>query len=140
MLQILAFFYFFLIFWQACFFTVPFFLIALLLFSVFGKKNYVFLMSFFGGLLCDILTLRPLGATAIFLLIFSLIVVLYERKFEVKTLSFVGFSCFFGSFFYLLVFKYSFIFLQSIFASFVGIILFLLFSFLSRMFERSDKR
>lgn len=138
MLQVFLF--FFLIFWQAEVFTVPFFLVILLLFSIFGKKNLVFLLAFFGGLLCDVLTVRPLGVTAIFLLVFSLIVVLYERKFEVMTLPFVGFVGFLGSFFYLLIFSYSHIFLQAVVASFTGIILFVCFSFFSRSFERGGKR
>lgn len=125
MMQVFCFFFLiFLIFWQADIFTAPLVLVVFLLLSIFSKKTFVFSLAFFGGLLFDVLSTRPLGVTALFFLTFLLMTMLYERKFEVMTLTFVGFALFFGSFFYLLLFHFSHVLLQSIFTAFVGAISF----------------
>ncbi len=69
--------------------SIPFLLTGMLLLFVFTKKPYVFFVAFICGILLDSMLLRMMGSTSIFYLLFLLIVLLYDRKFEVLSLPFV---------------------------------------------------
>lgn len=69
--------------------SVPFILCGLLLLFVFTKKTYVFALAFIFGIMLDSLLLRTLGSTSIFLLLFLVVVLLYDRKFEVISYPFL---------------------------------------------------
>ncbi len=88
-------------------------IILLLLTAKLGDKT-IFLVAFVSGLFLDLLQLRPLGQTSLFLTIFVFIVLLYERKFQIRTLPFVFISAFLGSFAYLSIFGGSQIFLTAL--------------------------
>ena len=94
-----------LLFIEASFTTIPVAFLFLLLLTIFKKSSIVFIVAFFVGVLMDILLLRPLGMTSMVYLLILFLVTLYDRKFEIATTSFIGFSSFFGSLIYLLVFQ-----------------------------------
>ena len=50
--------------------TIPLVLVVLLLMAVFKKSNLVFGLAFLAGLVLDLLALRNLGYTSLFLIIF----------------------------------------------------------------------
>ncbi len=87
--------------------TIPIVLTVLLMSYIFSKESWVFLAAFLSGILLDVITLGTLGESSLFFILFLFLVDLYEKKFEIQTLSFVLLSSFFGSLGYLLLFGYN---------------------------------
>ena len=104
--------------------TLPLVLIVLLCFAVVFEKIWIFPLAFFMGLFLDVFQLRNLGQTSLFFVIFLVIVLLYERKFEIKTKPFVFLSAFVGTFFYLLLFDYDYVLAQAFASSIIAVLLF----------------
>jgi cell shape-determining protein MreD len=104
--------------------TIPLVLIVLLCLYIVFERTWIFALAFFMGLLLDIFQLRSLGQTSLFFLTFLIIVLLYERKFEIKTKPFVFLSTFVGTLFYLLLFGYDYVFVQALVSSVIGVLLF----------------
>lgn len=77
------------------------FLIVILLLAVFRIRSWAFALAFLAGLILDLLRLGILGATSLFFLIFILTVLLYERKFEIQTGTFVFLISFLAGLLYL---------------------------------------
>lgn len=105
--------------------TIPLILVVILIMAVVSKKSWIFSVAFAVGLLLDLLSFNVIGKTSIFFVIFLLIVLLYDRKFEIRTVHFVLISSFLGSLFYLTLFNYKGIFFQSFLSSIIAVILFL---------------
>jgi len=104
--------------------TLPLVLIVLLCLTIVFKRSMLFALAFFTGLFLDIFQLRNLGQTSLFFLIFLVIVLLYERKFEIKTKPFVFISTFVGALFYLLLFNYEYVLAQAFASSIIAVLLF----------------
>jgi cell shape-determining protein MreD len=104
--------------------TIPFVISILTVCAVMTRKSWVFFFAFFMGLFLDLSLLRPLGYTSLALVMFVFIIWLYERKFEIRTYIFVFLVTFIGSVFYLMVFEYNNVLLQSLVAAFSAIGLF----------------
>lgn len=113
----LFFFFFFAILFEASLFSIPFALPFLLLFFVLHKKPSVFAMAFIIGLILDILHIRPLGMTSLFYLLLLLIVLLYDRKFEVISFPFLIGATVVSVIIYSILFSTPFIFGQIFFLS-----------------------
>ena len=109
--------------------TLPLVLLALLCLAVARRKSWVFSLAFISGILLDILLVRTVGITSLLFLIFLFIILLYERKYEIRTLPFVVISSFVGTLLYGMVFSLPFLFLQAVLSSIVTSIVFVLFSF-----------
>ncbi|KKQ34918.1 MAG: hypothetical protein US51_C0022G0005 [Microgenomates group bacterium GW2011_GWA2_37_6] len=77
--------------------TLPLVLSVILFSSVVLRKNEVFLLSFISGLFLDILAFRTIGLSSLYLVLFVFVIFLYEKKFEIETLYFVGLFSFLGS-------------------------------------------
>ncbi len=84
--------------------SVPLVLSFLIALYLLKREVWIFPLAFFSGLVLDSLLLRPLGQTSLFFTLFLFLVELYERKFEIKTFSFVFMSSFLGSIAYLIIF------------------------------------
>lgn len=69
--------------------TVPLTVIFLLLLAVLKRESWIFAVAFFAGMLLDILTIRPIGQTSIFFILFVFLVFLYERKYEIASTPFI---------------------------------------------------
>ena len=104
--------------------TLPLVLIVLLCLTIVFKRSMLFALAFFTGLFLDIFQLRNLGQTSLFFLIFLVIVLLYERKFEIKTKPFVFISTFVGALFYLLLFNYDYVLAQALVSSVLAVLTF----------------
>lgn len=124
------------IFLQSTLFGIPFVVLFLLSLVVLYRSEVIFILAFFAGVLIDMLMIRPLGETSMFLLVYILLIFLYEQKFELKTLPFICVMSFFGSLFYFFCFGSENIFLQLLLSEISGVSIFLLF----RLFERSKKK
>ncbi len=104
--------------------TIPFSIAVLVVCNVIFRKPWVFFAGLFLGLVLDLFSLRTLGQTPLMFTLFIFIVNLYERKFETQTLSFVFFTTFLGSFFYLWFFGYQMIFIQAFINALLSVLLF----------------
>lgn len=104
--------------------TLPLTLVVLVLILVLSKGFLAYLVAFIAGLVVDLLMLRHLGTTSLFFIIFLFILSLYQRKFEIKTVPFVFLSSFLGSIFYLRLFGYDNILLQSLISAFLAVLFF----------------
>ena len=104
--------------------TIPIIVAVILCFTVVFKNPWVFLAGILGGLFIDLFYLRILGSTSLFLVIFTFMVFLYQRRFEIQTLPFVFLACFVGSLLYLLIFDNNKILMQALINACIGVLLF----------------
>ncbi len=111
--------------------TVPIVLAVLLMLYIFYQESWVFLAAFVSGIFLDVITLRTLGESSIFLVVFLFVVALYERKFEVRTLPFVFFASFFGSVLFLWMFGHRFM-VESVVSAVISVFLFGIFQTFSQ--------
>lgn len=107
--------------------TIPLLLIVLNTFLVIYKRVEIVAYAFVFGMLIDILSFREIGTTSLFFTIFLFLVLLYQRKFEIKTPSFIVISTFLGSLSYLFIANVKILFLESFFGAIISLLLFLLF-------------
>lgn len=112
------------IFLQASITTIPIVLDVLLIFYILKRKPWVFVAAFVSGFFLDLLTVRTLGQSSLFFLIFLFVVSLYERKFEIVSGYFVFFSSFLGSLFFLKISGYDYIFQQALISAIFSTLLF----------------
>lgn len=82
--------------------SLPLAFILMLVYDILNRSGKVFLSAFLVGLTLDIFTIRPLGATSIYFLLFFAVLLLYQSKYEIRTYFFVMVSSFIGSYLYLL--------------------------------------
>lgn len=82
--------------------SIPLVLIAILIGAVTLKKNEMFLLAFLAGMLLDMLTLKTMGISSLFFVLYVFVIYLYRRKFEIENLNFVLAFSFIGSLLYLL--------------------------------------
>ena len=109
---------------ESTFTTVPIVLLLLINFLILEKKSWVFTAGFFAGLMLDILSLRFLGSTSLFLVALLFIISLYEKKFETASIYFVFFTSFVGALAYAIIFNIRLVLPQAILSAFVGTFIF----------------
>lgn len=112
------------IFLQASITTIPIVLDILLIFYIFNRKSFVFLLAFASGIFLDLTSVRIVGQSSIFFVTFLFVVSLYERKFEIVSGYFVFFSSFLGSLFFLKISGYDYIFQQALISAIFSTLLF----------------
>lgn len=101
---------------EGTFISIPLVFLFLLFFCLRNRTSWIFPLAFFGGVALDSLYLRQPGLTSILLLTFILAVMLYERKFEIQSYSFVLIASLVGSFIYLSIFGSVFL-IQKVFVT-----------------------
>ena len=108
MVFVLTFFLFLSILFEGIVTPLPLVMLALLYVTIIIRHDTsVFILAFISGLFLDAFAMRPVGGTSIFLLIYTLMVLLYQRKYEINSYQFVLVSSFFGSLLYLSFFSYA---------------------------------
>lgn len=120
-------------FFEGVFTTIPLVLDLVLLFYVLRRDTIIFPLALVSGLLLDFFSLRTIGISSLFLIIFLLILKIYERKFEIFTNYFILFFSFFGSFCFLIFFGYKNIFFQAVFSSLISYICFIIFNEIKKL-------
>lgn len=110
---------------EATIVQIPLSFILLLVFSILNRSGKVFLTAFLTGILLDVMTVRPIGSTSIYFLAFLAVLLLYQRKYEIRSYLFVTVSSFAGVYLYLLLFSNG-SFVQSILSSIIAIVIFTL--------------
>ena len=103
---------------------LPLTFIILLVWSIETDSITPFILAFFAGCLLDIFLLRIVGTTALYYLAVLLLVFLYERKFEVRSIQFVFFLSLVSTLFYFFIFHGSFQIVESLICSAFGVLLF----------------
>lgn len=105
--------------------TLPLVLITIVIFTVIYRQNFIFILGFVFGILLDLILFKTAGGSSLFFTVFVFLILIYQRKFEINTASFVLISLFFGSFFYLLLFSnHNLIVLQAMVSSLIGLLIF----------------
>ena len=104
--------------------TLPLVFVCFILLTILLRSPIMFLLAFLAGILLDTFALRALGGTSIFLLTAVLLIMLYQRKYEINSYPFVLISSFLGSLLYLIIFTYQNVFLLAGLSSFIAVILF----------------
>lgn len=100
--------------------SLPLVLSMLLVLAVNVHKQDVFVAAFLAGFLLDVMLVRPVGLTSIFFLCMLLLVFLYEKKYEIKSLFFVVIFAGLSSALYLMIFHSPDYFLQVVISTFIA--------------------
>lgn len=108
--------------------SLPFLVGVLIFLAVTYRKDWVFPAAVLVGLVFDILTLRTIGTTSIFLALLVFLIFIYENKFETETVPFVFISTFIASFIFLIFLGFSNLVAQSLIVAFLTALLFRLSS------------
>lgn len=117
--------------------TLPLVFLTLLCLAVLTRKEWIFAIAFIAGLALDTLSFRALGQSSLYFIFYIFLVFLYEKKFEISTKYFIFIASFVGSFGFLLLFSYNNAVLQSLISSFIGV---LIFSIFSRFHKNVEKK
>jgi hypothetical protein len=104
--------------------TIPFSIGLLALATVLFRKPWTFFLALGLGLFLDLNTISLLGYSSLVLIVFVLLLFLYERKFETRTTAFVFLSTFLGSILYLKVLGFQTIILQALINALIFVLLF----------------
>lgn len=119
--------------------SLPLVLIAILIGSVTTRKNEIFLLAFLAGMFLDMLTLKTVGISSLFFVLYVLIIYLYRRKFEIENLGFVVVFSFIGSFIYLFITGSGFALIESFIATLISSISFYVFQITNKKKVRYSK-
>lgn len=110
--------------------TLPLVFLCFVILTILLRNLFLFVLAFFGGIFLDAFALRPIGETSIFLLLFVFLMLLYQRKYEINTYSFVFIASFFGALLYLFLFGYQNIYWEAAMSAVFGVLLFGIFRFM----------
>lgn len=105
---------------ESLFFQIPLTLLILIFACIHQKKEWIFFLAIFAGIMLDSLTFRLLGLRSLFFLITVGVLFVYRKKFETNNIFFGIFFSFLASIFYLLFFgseSYFFVLLLTIISS-----------------------
>lgn len=119
--------------------SLPLVLITILIGAVTLKKNEMFLLAFLGGLFLDMFTLKSLGISSLFFVLYVFLIYLYRRKFEIENLGFVIVFSFFGSFIYLVISGTGLAIFESVIAMLISAISFYVFQITNKKKVRYSK-
>ncbi len=117
--------------------SLPLVLMMLLITATKIKSSDGFFLAFSAGFILDVLLLRPLGETSVYFLIVLLLLVLYERKYEVASVLFVTIATFIVSSIYYLIFPVPQSILQVIM---ITLLSFVTFSLIEQISKRRVKQ
>lgn len=107
---------------------LPLTLLVLLSCAVIFGSDLIFFLAFLLGFLIDGLLFRALGVTSLFFLLFVLLIFVYEKRFELKSIQFIILFSFLGSTLYLLMFGFSNFLLQLLESVLCGVLIFFMVS------------
>lgn len=109
--------------------NLPLVFISLVILTIAMRNLFLFILAFVAGIFLDTFALRTLGMTSIFLLFYVLLMLLYQRKYEINSYPFVMLATFAGSLIYLSIFGYPNALLLACISSVIGLLLFISYRF-----------
>lgn len=104
--------------------TLPLVFLCLVILTIIMRNLFLFVLAFFSGIFLDAFALRPIGETSIFLLLIVFLMLLYQRKYEINTYSFVFIASFIGALLYLFLFGYANIYWEAAMSALFAVLLF----------------
>ncbi|MBI2033260.1 MAG: hypothetical protein HYT10_02235 [Candidatus Levybacteria bacterium] len=99
--------------------TLPLLLLCVLVLYATRRSMWVIGAALIFGILLDVLLVQTVGKTSLFILSMLLIVMLYQRKFEIATYPFIAVTAFITGFLFMVAFGYS----QAILAAIVSVLI-----------------
>lgn len=117
--------------------TLPLVFVCLVILTILMRNLFLFILAFLAGIFLDAFALRPIGETSIFLLLFVFLMLLYQRKYEINTYSFVMIASFIGSLLYLLIYGYQSAIWDAIISALIAVIIFGIFRYALRLAAKS---
>jgi len=114
--------------------SLPLVFLCLLCMTIILRDLRLFVAAFFSGIFLDAFALRPIGETSIFFLIVVLLVLLYQRKYEINTYPFMFIASFVGSLIYLLAFDYHGAFIEACASAVIAVLLLALIRYVDKQF------
>jgi hypothetical protein len=103
--------------------TLPLVFICFVCLTIFIRTPAILLIAFFAGMLLDAFAIRAIGGTSIFLLTAVLLILLYQRKYEINSYPFVLIASFIGSLLFLIIFNYQNSFGLAVISALIAVIL-----------------
>lgn len=119
--------------------SLPLVLLTILIGAVTLKRNEMFLLAFLAGMFLDMMTLKTLGISSLFFVLFISLIYLYRRKFEIENLGFVIAFSFLGSFIYLIISGTGFALFESIVSTALAAVSFYIFQITNKKSVRYSK-
>ncbi|MBI2032787.1 MAG: rod shape-determining protein MreD [Candidatus Levybacteria bacterium] len=113
-----------LVFIETVFLEIPLVFIFLLNVAITKPKSSIFLFSFLAGIALDVLSIRVLGTTSLFFLIFFFLLFLYEKKFEIRTFYSVFVFSLIGGILYAILFDYGNLLFQGFISTVFSLVLY----------------
>lgn len=107
--------------------SIPLIIPVLVFAAVSFKTKEIYVLSFFSGLILDLLTFNPLGFSSAFFLSLVFIIYLYQKKFEIDNIVFVSAISSISSFIYLWILGNSYSVFSSVFILLVAGVSFLVY-------------
>jgi hypothetical protein len=111
---------------EVLFVPLPLVLICLLFWLFIRRDASVFPLAFFAGLVLDMFAIRTLGLTSLFFLLFVFLMLLYQRKYEIRSYQFVAVASFLGSVIFFAWVGFGFAFEQAVITALIAVVLFLI--------------
>lgn len=117
--------------------SLPLVLLFLIIVTVWRKSAHMLLLAFFSGLILDVLLVRNIGTTSIFFLVMIAGMILYQKKYELRSPFFVIPFSMVASMLYVVLFPVPQAFLHVVFSTLLAGILFVVSSLLM---QKSNER
>ncbi|MBP6882020.1 MAG: hypothetical protein KBC15_00510 [Candidatus Levybacteria bacterium] len=117
--------------------SLPLVLLFLIIVTVWRKSAHMLLLAFFSGLILDVLLVRNIGTTSIFFLVMIAGMILYQKKYELRSPFFVIPFSMVASMLYVVLFPVPQAFLHVVFSTLLAAILFVVSSLLM---QKSNER
>ncbi len=118
--------------------TIPLILLVLLVSTVVLRDDIIFLLAFIFGIFLDILTFKTVGVSSVFFTFLVFLILIYEKKFEINTPSFIIFSTLLSSILFLIFFQRGNVIIQSLVSTVISLILFAVFKKLNYKRQEND--
>jgi hypothetical protein len=112
------------LFLEGSLFAFPLLLSVLVVLLISYRSGWILLLAFLGGIILDVLLFQGIGGRSIYFLGFLLLILLYDKRFEIQTLPFLIGSVILSVTGYLLVFGHRVIVVQEIVAVVVSLALY----------------
>lgn len=104
--------------------NIPLVLLILIPTCIVYRNYSIFIMAFIFGILLDILTFKTVGLSSLFFISVMFLILIYEKKFEIKTNYFVILASFLGSILFILIFGHRYLIETSIISVLIGLLIF----------------
>lgn len=108
--------------------NIPLVLLVLIPACIVYRHYSVFIMAFIFGIFLDILTFKTVGLSSLFFISVMFLILIYEKKFEIKTNYFIILASFLASFAFLFIFGHKYLIETSIISVLIGLLIFQVFN------------